>query len=313
MLGLGIKMNVIKTPKSSPPRNETESRAFVVRMVDYRDSDRIVTLFTEETGKVSALARGARKSRKRFGAALSPYMLGNVRLSASLNTGRMPTLSEIQPVESFSSIGKDVVKLALAGYFAELCRETIPDSNPEPGIFDLLLKAYRILDSRRPTKALVRAFELHLLTQLGLSPRLDRCVGSSPDTPCEAELRHANDEEGDSANIAGKPGCFPTVEENYAFDLTLGGALCPSCANRVGSKRITGTSLSCMKRMLTMDFDEIALSEMEIPPHINVQIRQVLGPALVELAGKPLKTMTFIEKLRRWETSENRTRDKEND
>ncbi len=288
--------------RSAPPKLETESRAFVVRMVDYRDSDRIVTLFTEETGKVSAFARGARKSRKRFGAALSPYMLGHVRLCGSPNSGKMFTLSEINPVERFSSIGKDVVKLALAGYFAELCRETIPDSNPEPAIFDLLLKAYRILDTTRPTKAFVRAFELHLLAGLGMSPRLERCGGPTPEIHCEAVLDpvYIHGIEPEVAETTGHGN--PSSEKIFAFDLTLGGALCPSCSKGARTGKISGTSLFYMKKMLNSDLDETTQAEMEIPVSVNVEIRQALGPALIELAGKPLKTMTFIDKLRRWET-----------
>ena len=61
-----------------------QSRALLLRSVDYRDSDRIVTLLTERKGKMSALARGARRSRRRLGGALQPYVL----MQAEYRTGR---------------------------------------------------------------------------------------------------------------------------------------------------------------------------------------------------------------------------------
>ena len=327
------------TSKMQPTsQNETESRAFVVRMVDYRDSDRIVTLFTEDTGKVSALARGAKKSRKRFGAALSPYMLGRVKLKGSLHGGKLPTLSDIQPLEHFPNIGKDMIRLALAGYFAELCRETIPESNPEPGIFELLLEAHRIMNSGRPKRALVRAFELHLLTQLGFSPQLDRCGGSSPDATCSAELVYessqptsnvtvedftkkemgnrvytANDSDRENIEVnkgKGDNGDRDCREKKYAFDLTLGGALCSNCADKVAGnvKKLTGESLHFMRVLLCNDLSEIAESGFDLSSSVNNEIRQALGPTLINLSGKPLKSLSFIQKLRQWETPQSKSR-----
>ncbi len=324
-------MKPISTMQPSS-QNETESRAFVVRMVDYRDSDRIVTLFTEDTGKVSALARGAKKSRKRFGAALSPYMLGRVKLKGSLHGGKLPTLSDIQPLEHFPNIGKDMIRLALAGYFAELCRETIPESNPEPGIFELLLEAHRIMNTGRPKRALVRAFELHLLTQLGFSPQLERCGGSSPDATCNEAFVFESIQPGsnvavedfteeamgirvyspnnrDRENIEvnkgrGDNGDRDCREKKYAFDLTLGGALCSNCAEKVAGnvKKLTAESLYFMRVLLSNNLSKIAESGFDLSSSVNNEIRQALGPTLIHLSGKPLKSLSFIHKLRQWET-----------
>ena len=60
------------------------TRAVLLRQVDTGESDRVVTLLTEELGKVSAIARGARKSRKRFGAALALFVLAEAELDGDL-------------------------------------------------------------------------------------------------------------------------------------------------------------------------------------------------------------------------------------
>ena len=57
------------------------SDALVLRLVDYRESDRIVTLFTQELGVLGAIARGARSSRRRFAGALEPYAIVRVELT----------------------------------------------------------------------------------------------------------------------------------------------------------------------------------------------------------------------------------------
>ena len=58
------------------------TQALVLRVTDYGEADRIVTLLTERYGKVSALARGARSSRRRFGAALSSFGFGEAACAA---------------------------------------------------------------------------------------------------------------------------------------------------------------------------------------------------------------------------------------
>lgn len=142
--------------------------------MDFGESDRVVTLFGRSTGKVSAMARGARRSRRRFGAALAPYVLGE----ASLRDGRgeLMFLERFDAVRDFPSLAQDVAKLAHASYMTELVRELSPDHAAEARTFDLYAEALELLDGAPAAVELLRTFEMHLLEIVGIRPQLELCV-----------------------------------------------------------------------------------------------------------------------------------------
>jgi DNA repair protein RecO (recombination protein O) len=139
--------------------------AIVLRTVDYGEADRVVTLFTLSGGKLSALARGARKSVKRFGAALGLFGVGEA------------TLERFDGARGFPALMNDVAKVAHGGYACEVVREMIPPRQPEPGIFELLVTFFAALEAGPARAETLRIFELRLLDALGLRPQLDACVG----------------------------------------------------------------------------------------------------------------------------------------
>lgn len=153
---------------------EIRDRAIVLGVVDYGESDRIVTLLGREEGKVSAFARGARASKKRFAGALSPFHLLSVRLVP--RRGELFGLASCSVEETFLGLRESLEAIALAGYATELCRELCRDREPHPELFDRLEAYFSALarGAIRPEDRL--AFELGALTEAGFAPRLDACV-----------------------------------------------------------------------------------------------------------------------------------------
>src|SRR6185369_6027248 len=112
------------------------TQAIVLRTVNFGESDRIVTLYGRSTGKVSAVARGARRSKKRFGAALGIFGIGEAVLKS-----RPRASSDLMWLESFTTTGSgfhelttDVAKVAHAGYLCELVNELTPVHEVEPAV-----------------------------------------------------------------------------------------------------------------------------------------------------------------------------------
>lgn len=133
-----------------------------------------MTLLGRATGKVGAMARAARKSRKRFGAALAPFVLGDAALRE--RRGELMHLDRFEAVRDFPTLATSVGKLAHAGYMTELVRELLPERAPDPRAFDLYREALELLDAGDPSVELLRAFELGVLEVAGLRPMLDACV-----------------------------------------------------------------------------------------------------------------------------------------
>ena len=119
-----------------------------MRSVDYRDSDRIVTLLTEDYGKISALARGARKSQRRFGGALQPYVLMNAHFRPG--RGELAHLERVSVDRSFHAILRNLEAIGAAGAALAVIRERVPDHEPEPAVFDT---AVRLADGAQRRRA----------------------------------------------------------------------------------------------------------------------------------------------------------------
>jgi DNA repair protein RecO (recombination protein O) len=149
--------------------------AIVLRTVDYGEADRVVTLLSRDEGKLSAIARGARKSKRRFGAALSLFGVGEARLTERAGQ-ELATLESFSSARGFPGLYTDVAKVAHGSYACELVRELSPPKHPEPALFDLLLDLLALLDEHEARAETLRIFELRTLDAVGLRPDLDQCV-----------------------------------------------------------------------------------------------------------------------------------------
>ena len=159
--------------------------AIIAGGLDYGDSDRIVRMLTPSFGRVAALARKARASRRRFGGALDT---GN-RIDAALRPGHgdLWHLDEATLVDGRLGARQDLSKLANLAYACEACFELSRENHPEPRLFGLLDTAGLLLDGATdPPADLFRlGLEAKALTFAGLAPALDRCAacGEPPDEP----------------------------------------------------------------------------------------------------------------------------------
>ncbi|MCP4807630.1 MAG: DNA repair protein RecO [Proteobacteria bacterium] len=153
----------------------TELTCIVVGHVDYGEADRIVHLATPEHGRIAALAKGARKSRKRFTGALD---LGN-RIQALVHRGRGElwlmngaTLEHGRP-----HIRNDLDRIALAAYACELVSSLMPAEHEAVKLYTLLDVALLTLDAMTgPPELLWRlGLEAKALTFAGFTPRLLLC------------------------------------------------------------------------------------------------------------------------------------------
>jgi DNA repair protein RecO (recombination protein O) len=150
----------------------------VVRVVPYGEADAIVTLFTEQLGKVSALGRGARKSVRRFAAALEPMHGLRVTLQEK-SRSEMFGLQEASVVAPRTHILRDLDRMEAAGQALRWVRAGSPPRTEEPEVFaeltHLLDRLNDPLDSLSPRAHLAGA-GLRLLRHFGYGLELDHCV-----------------------------------------------------------------------------------------------------------------------------------------
>jgi DNA repair protein RecO (recombination protein O) len=157
--------------------------ALLLRSLDYRDSDRIVTLFTQAQGKLSALARGARSSKRRFAGSLEPYAVVRVECTPP-RRGELWTLGSAVVERSFSGILQDLGRMEVAAAALLLLREALPARAADSAVFLASLQYLTLVDlAGDAERAGLLAFTLRVLSTLGLSPRLDACGRSGDVVP----------------------------------------------------------------------------------------------------------------------------------
>lgn len=158
--------------------------ALLLRAVDYRDADRIVTLFTRGAGKLSAVARGARGSKRRFAGALEPYAVIRVELEPS--RGELYTLKRAELQQPFPSILGELARMESAGAALALVREAHPNAVIDEALFLCTLQYLTVVEYEGdPQRKLLLGFAMRVLALVGLSPRLDTCGRSGEPVPSD--------------------------------------------------------------------------------------------------------------------------------
>lgn len=154
------------------------TEALLLRRVDYGESDLVLTLLTQKLGKVSALARGARRSQKRFGSALEPMHTLAVELDERPGA-ELFTLLEARLHVPRATILRSLSAMAAAGKALGWVRRAAPPRTPEPAPYALLTTLLDRLDAAPEAEACGVALAeagLHLLTELGWGIDFERCV-----------------------------------------------------------------------------------------------------------------------------------------
>ena len=146
----------------------------VLRVTDYKDSSRILTVLTSSEGKLTVSARGAMRRGSRLAAAVQPLAYSEMTQSQSRDRW---TLTEAQTIELFSGISSDVALLALGSYFAELLEAVSDEDCPNPEVLSLGLNALFMLSRNEKSPALIKAaFELRLMCLAGFEPIVSACA-----------------------------------------------------------------------------------------------------------------------------------------
>jgi DNA repair protein RecO (recombination protein O) len=179
--------------------------ALLLRSMDRGDDDRVVFLLTPAHGRVSALARHARGSRRRFGAALQPFCLFEAALRP--RDGGFFYLNTVAALEFPLGAEASWESMAAGWLFLDLADALATSGTAQPAFFELVLGGLRRLGTGAEGAAAVRLSVLWgSLEQAGWAPDLERCVA------------------------CGSAGAWP----DFSMDAARGGLLCPSCRGEGG-------------------------------------------------------------------------------
>ena len=218
---MGHRDNAIDLrPASRDSRMPAEKTlAIVVRLVEFSETSVVATLFTRDFGKITALAKGARRPKGPFEAALDLLAVCRI-VFLRKSSGALHLLTEAKLERRFRAAARDLSRLYAGFYVAELLRELTDEDDPHPELFDEALHTLAALDDGGPVPLSLVRFELAALRLVGHLPSLAECVG------CGASVE-------------------PTGR--IAFGQIAGGVLCPKC--RSGQRSVVSMSSEAIALM----------------------------------------------------------------
>ena len=178
---------------------QTENTAIVLRHVNYRDNDRMVTLFSPSRGRIDAVIRNCRKPRSHNLNAGELFALGDYMLYES---GGRTTVTSVRLTETFYTLRENYERLTCGTYLLSVTEAVVEPEQERQELFMLLLHTLsRLAFSDQPWRPLLAGFLLHFAAAEGFKPRLNHCVA-----------------------------CGRSLEEGpFFFDLEEGGVLCAAC------------------------------------------------------------------------------------
>jgi DNA repair protein RecO (recombination protein O) len=190
-----------------------KTEAVVLRSMRYGEADRILHIYTPHRGRVSAIAKGVRRARSRFGGRLEPFF----RLQIELHEGRgeLLTVTGAQTIDGHSSLRENAPALDAAARACDAVGRLFETSEPHPGVFNLLCRKLSLLDENPAggTRASALAFRLKLLVAAGLAPQLGACASCG-------EREHLVGFSGAAGGVvcsSCEAGAFPLDPQAYEF------------------------------------------------------------------------------------------------
>ena len=161
------------------------TNALVLREVNYKESDKILTLLTEAEGKLTVSARGCRKKDSPISSACQLLAWAEFTLYEFKG---LWSVKETASERLFEGARADLDKLALASYFAEVTEALAEEGQAEPGLLAVTLNCLHALDKMDLPLARVKAaYEWRAMALAGYEPQIGRCgvcFREQPEEPC---------------------------------------------------------------------------------------------------------------------------------
>lgn len=224
------------------------------------EADKIITLFTNQRGKVRAVANGARKPRSRFGASLEPFMHSSFVLYEK-RPGALLRVSQSGIVVSNFRIRLGLESMLTAGRMVRLTSLLAPDNEANPRIYSLLCRGLSLVaEVQHDPELLIRFFEIQLLKYSGYLPRTDQCL------KCRLSIS----------------------DHPIFFSAEAGGTLCQSCSHRgpfMGQPISRGT-LSLFTQTMRLGWDK--LDRIKAGGVLRDELRDILEASLSSAVGRPV-------------------------
>src|SRR5499425_2067019 len=245
-----------------------KSSAVVIGSFDLGESDRVVTFYSREHGKVRGIAKASRRPRSRFGGALELFTLGEL---VFFDTGRseLVRVDHFDIVHPFLRVREHLERLGQGAWVVECLTRLTADRDPQPALFGLVLRSLRALEGGARPQRVASCFGLRAVDLLGHRPRIDRCI--------------------DCGRLYPFPGA--------GLDVLAGGLLCADCGRGADALDLSGAAVGFLKRLRTLDWDESI--RLPLAPDLDAELAATVEGVMGRLIGSLPRASRFLAQTRR--------------
>lgn len=240
-----------------------KTEAIVLKCMASGEADTTVTFFTPQFGKLTALAKGARRLRSKR----APYLEPLYHSKVLLGKGRkLDFVREVEGVNAFLPLREDLEHLTCGLCIAELIDQFCPEGQEDKALFQTLLNVLSSLCHCTAPETVLHCFKLHLLAQVGYQLELQRCV------VCHRKL----------------------TPDQIFLSPKDGGTACPKCATEQAPP-VSVNALKVMRFLQRSDFAHA--SRLKLNSKLSSEIRRLLRHCIEYLLDRELKADRFLDTL----------------
>ena len=244
-----------------------KAEGIVLRSMVYRETSKIVTLFTKEFGKVKVIAKGARKPKSKFGASLEPLTRTQIVFYRK-ERGGLYTLSEGDVMDSYSNLRRSLLAFSWGSVVLEFLDRANPYESANPRLYLLsrtTLKELNQTKRKNSLSTLVSAFLTKALGLLGYLPHLERCLV-----------------------------CRKEPKGRVRFSVARGGVCCLSCASEedLPIGRDTLKLLQSFERWILG-----SVTKLSISPKSRKELNEILDRFIAYYLENKLSSLDFVRQL----------------
>lgn len=150
-----------------------QGEGVVLKTTPYGETNKIITLFTKEWGKIGVMARGAKKPNSKLASCTQVFTVGTFLIQLSRGLG---TLHQGESIQSMRRLREDIYLTSFASYLVELTDKGIDERKPTLEIYDHLILSLQYLQEEYDPDIIKTIFEVKMLPVLGLKPILHHCA-----------------------------------------------------------------------------------------------------------------------------------------
>ncbi|TCP65113.1 DNA repair protein RecO [Baia soyae] len=248
----------------------------VIRARSFGESNQVVQVYSEHLGKLSFVARGAKKTRSRFSALTQPFTIANFLCFSSGNG--LPTLNQADLVHSHQAIRQDLLRTSYGAYWLDLVDHLFEEKEPNPGLYRFLKTAFDWLEQEKDPDILTRMVECKMMAAGGYRPILHACA------QCGSEERRP-----------------------VTFSIYQGGFLCETCKHTDSHAiPLSDATIRILPVLVNLPIDR--LGEITIKEETKQQLERVIRSFLMEHVDIRLKSWDILEQMRKvWAASDDST------